>query len=73
VRPFGRIRGVLGSTLLLAFMLVRELRDLGYTVLLVSVGVGMIVNDFRPGSAWGAGMVVFGALSLLLRSKVAEE
>jgi membrane-bound ClpP family serine protease len=65
-----RLFTVVGVAVLLGL---RELRGISYTVLLVAVGVGLIVADFRPGSAWGAGMMVFGGLSLALRWRPKQE
>lgn len=57
------LRGLLRALLLF----LSELRDQAYLVLLIAVGVGLIVRELLPGAAWGAGMVVFGTLTLFLR------
>lgn len=58
---------ILSASLSLFLILLSQLRDRAYMVLLVSLGSGLIAHDFRPGAAWGVGMVVFGGLSLILR------
>lgn len=57
------------SRLLLIFLL--QFRDRAYMVLLVSVGVSVVARNLKPSPsfAWGCGMVVFGALSLVLRKR----
>lgn len=54
-------------------LLLGELRAQAFMVVLVAVGAGFVVDDFRPGSAWGTGLMVFGGLSLLLRARNKEE
>jgi hypothetical protein len=58
---------VLSTSFSLLLILLSQLRDRAYMVLLISLGSGLIAHDFRPGAAWGVGMVVFGGLSLILR------
>lgn len=64
---------ILSTSLSLFLILLSQLRDRAYMVLLISLGSGLIARDFRPGAAWGVGMVVFGGLSLILRQRDQRE
>jgi len=54
-------------------LLLIELRDRAYMLLLVAIGAGLVARDIRPGVEWGVGMVVFGGLSLVLRTDRAKK
>lgn len=56
----------------LLIAILSELRDQAYLVLLIAAGVGLITREILPGAEWGAGMVVFGGLSLTLRRRGGE-
>lgn len=61
------MRRFLTTLLQVLLLLLTELRDRAYMLLLVSIGAGMVMRELRPGIEWGVGFVVFGGLSLVLR------
>lgn len=60
-----------------SLLLLSQLRDRAWMILLISIGTGLLTQAIREGIGWtsthlewGMGMVVFGGLTLMVRSKV---
>lgn len=56
-----------GALLRVLLVLLLQVRDRAFMVLLVSIGAGLSAEHLNPGLGLGIALIAFGSLSLILR------